>query len=50
MENGHLLQVRVSQDFLSALDKWRGSQQPILSRAEAIRQLVDGVLKQRKKS
>lgn len=48
MENDLLLQVRVSQDFMAALDKWRGGQQPILSRAEAIRVLIPSAISKAK--
>jgi hypothetical protein len=43
--NDHLLQIRVSDDFLEELDGWRGSKSPIPSRAEAIRVLVASSLK-----
>lgn len=45
MPNDHLLQMRVSKDFLATLDKWRSAQRPIPARAEAIRQLVLAALK-----
>jgi hypothetical protein len=35
-----LLQLRVSDDFLKAIDEFRSSQRPIPSRSEAVRQLA----------
>ena len=40
-----LFQMRVSEDFLKAIDKWRAKQDDLPSRAEAIRRLVDLGLK-----
>jgi hypothetical protein len=36
----HLLQLRVSEDFITALDEWRAEQHPLPSRSEAVRQLT----------
>jgi hypothetical protein len=42
----HTVQMRVSDDFLRALDAWRLKQKPQLSRSQAIRRLVEkGVAK-----
>jgi hypothetical protein len=38
-------QMRVSGDFLEAVDKWRSKQDDAPSRAEAIRRLVEVGLK-----
>jgi hypothetical protein len=38
-------QMRVSEDFLKAIDKWRAKQEGEPSRAEAIRRLVELGLK-----
>ncbi len=38
-------QMRVTEDFLTAVDKWRAKQEDEPSRAEAIRRLVDLGLK-----
>lgn len=47
----HLLQMRVSDEFLAMLDKWRGKQSPIPSRAQAIRDLVErGLSKSEKRA
>ena len=40
MENDRLFQLRVSEKFFAALDRWRSKQKPIPSRAEAVRVLV----------
>jgi hypothetical protein len=42
---GHLFNMRVAQDFLDMLDRWRGKQLPIPTRSEAIRQLVEAGIK-----
>jgi len=34
-------QMRVSEEFLAAIDDWRTKQRPVPSRSEAIRQLVE---------
>jgi hypothetical protein len=36
----HLLQLRVSDDFLNAVEDWRARQRPIPSLSEAVRQLT----------
>lgn len=41
MTNDHLLQMRVSKEFLASLDAWRGTRTPIPARAQAIRELVE---------
>ena len=41
MKNEHLFQMRVSKEFLTALDKWRRKQEAIPARAEAVRVLVE---------
>lgn len=43
-------QMRVVPEWLATIDKWRGSQKPIPSRAEAIRQLVAAALSKPKKA
>ncbi len=35
-----IFQMRTTDEFLAALDDWRASQRPVLSRAEAIHRLV----------
>lgn len=40
-----LLQVRVSEQYLTRLDRWRSKQSPIPSRSEAIRVLTASGLK-----
>ncbi len=45
MKNEHLFQMRVSKEFLAALDNWRRKQSPIPSRSEAIRHLTAKGLK-----
>jgi len=37
--------MRVSEDFLRAIDDWRRKQPDLPSRAEAIRRLVDKALR-----
>jgi hypothetical protein len=41
----HPFQMRVSEEFLKAIDKWRAKHRPLVSRAEAIRRLVEFGLK-----
>jgi hypothetical protein len=41
-------QMRASEDFLKAVDKWRAKQEDKPSRAEAVRRLVELGLKVRK--
>jgi hypothetical protein len=41
----NVLQMRVSDDFLRAIDRWRRQQKPPLPRSKAIRQLVELALK-----
>jgi hypothetical protein len=41
-------QMRVSETFLKAVDKWRAKQEDKPSRAEAIRRLVEAALKKSK--
>ena len=36
-----VFQMRASEQWLSAIDDWRAKQRPVLSRAEAIRRLVE---------
>jgi len=43
-----LFQMRVSDDFLKSIDKWRAKQEGEPSRAEAVRRLVELGLKVRK--
>jgi len=38
-------ELRVSEDFLRAIDDWRRKQPDLPSRAEAIRRLVDQALR-----
>lgn len=49
MANDKLFQMRVSKEFLKALDDWRGKQSPIPPRAEAVRVLVEAGLKGKKR-
>lgn len=46
-EKDERFEMRASEGWLRALDKWRGVQTPIPSRAEAIRQLVAAALKKK---
>jgi metal-responsive CopG/Arc/MetJ family transcriptional regulator len=43
-----VFQMRVSDEFLKAVDKWRAKQEDEPSRAEAIRRLVEMALKAKK--
>lgn len=49
MKNDRLFQMRVSKEFLEALDKWRDGKRPIPSRAEAARQIIFESLERAKK-
>lgn len=40
--------MRTSEDFLEMVDEWRNRQTPILTRAEAIRRLVEMAVKGKK--
>jgi uncharacterized protein len=46
--HGHPFQMRVSDDFLKSIDKWRRKQEDKPSRAEAIRRLVQAALQNSK--
>jgi hypothetical protein len=37
----HLLQMRISPEFLAKLDRWRGRQFDVPSKTEAVRRLVE---------
>ena len=41
-------QMRTTDEFLASLDDWRAGQRPVLSRAEAIHQLVAFAIKKQK--
>jgi hypothetical protein len=45
-----LFQMRVSEQFLLAVDDWRRTQTDLPSRAEAIRRLVELATKMKKKA
>jgi metal-responsive CopG/Arc/MetJ family transcriptional regulator len=46
---GQILHMRVSSDFLKAVDKWRAKQEDKPSRSDAIRRLVELGLKAKPK-
>ena len=45
-----LFQMRISEDFLKAIDKWRARQPDLPSRAEAMRRLTTMALEASKKA
>jgi metal-responsive CopG/Arc/MetJ family transcriptional regulator len=47
IQDSHL-HMRVSDEFLKAVDKWRAKQEDLPSRSEAIRRLVEMGLKAKK--
>jgi hypothetical protein len=46
-KNDKQFQMRVSEEFLRAIDDWRRKQPDLPARAEAIRRLVEAGLKKR---
>ena len=46
----HLIQLRVSDEFLKLVSDWRAKQRPIPSLSEAVRQLTLVALKKSKSS